>query len=133
MRYLLDSNVVIGLVRPERRKRLLARVLAHVPGDVVTSTIVAHELYFGAAKSARLEENRRELAVVLDRLEALPFTREDAEAAGEIRAALARAGLQIGPYDVLIAGQALARGLVLVTNNGRKFGRVEGLVVEDWL
>jgi tRNA(fMet)-specific endonuclease VapC len=42
------------------------------------------------------------------------------------------AGTPIGPHDVLIAGQALARGLVLVTHNTREFRRVPGLVVEDW-
>jgi len=60
------------------------------------------------------------------------FEREDARAAGAVRAALATAGAEIGPYDVLIAGQALARGAVLVTHNVREFGRVEGLRVEDW-
>ena len=94
---------------------------------------MAHELYFGAAWSARPEENRRQLAALLVDLEPLALTREDAEVAGEVRAALRRAGTLIGPYDMLIAGQALARGLVLVTNNGREFARVEELVVEDWL
>jgi len=51
---------------------------------------------------------------------------------GEIRAALAVAGTPIGPYDVLIAGQALARGLVLVTHNVGEFSRVGGLLIEDW-
>jgi tRNA(fMet)-specific endonuclease VapC len=58
--------------------------------------------------------------------------REDARAAGAVRAALATAGSGVGAYDVLIAGQALARGLTLVTHNTRAFGRVEGLRVEDW-
>jgi tRNA(fMet)-specific endonuclease VapC len=66
------------------------------------------------------------------RFEIVEFDQEDARRAGEIRAALAKAGAPIGPYDVLIAGQALARSLTLVTHNVREFGRVEGLVVEDW-
>ncbi len=41
-------------------------------------------------------------------------------------------GTPIGPYDVLIAGQALARGLVLVTHNVGEFSRVGGLLIEDW-
>ena len=57
---------------------------------------------------------------------------EDARVAGEIRAELARAGTPIGPYDILIAGQAKARGLTLVTNNTGEFRRVVGLKLDDW-
>ena len=67
----------------------------------------------------------RELAV-------LDFSAQDARAAGEIRIDLERRGKRIGEYDTLVAGQALARNLVLVTAHGRDFNRVKGLVVEDW-
>ena len=40
--------------------------------------------------------------------------------------------IHIGPYDILLAGQALARDLILVTNNIREFRRVKGLKLEDW-
>ena len=43
------------------------------------------------------------------------------------------AGPALGRYDVLIAGQAVARALTLVTHNLREFGRVPGLALEDWL
>ena len=62
----------------------------------------------------------------------LDFTANDAQAAGRIRAELKKAGTPIGAYDLLIAGQALARNLVLVTANTREFGRVHGLKFEDW-
>jgi tRNA(fMet)-specific endonuclease VapC len=64
--------------------------------------------------------------------ETVGFDREDARHAGEVRAALAAAGTPIGAYDVLIAGQARSRDLVLVTRNAREFDRVAGLRVEDW-
>jgi tRNA(fMet)-specific endonuclease VapC len=67
------------------------------------------------------------------RFEVLDFDREDARQAGEVRAQLALQGQPIGPYDILIAGQALARGLTLVTHNVGEFGRVGGLKIEDWL
>jgi len=63
--------------------------------------------------------------------EVVEFDREDARQAGELRAALAAAGTPIGPY-VLIAGQALARSLILVTHNTGEFQRVPGLRFEDW-
>ena len=89
-----------------------------------------HELWFGAYKSQRVEHN---LGVV-DRLrfEVLPFDVDDARHAGDIRAALAARGTPIGAYDVLIAGQAKARQLTLVSNNVREFARVPDLKVIDW-
>ena len=38
----------------------------------------------------------------------------------------------IGPYDVLLAGQAKASGLRLVTHNTGEFARVAGLMLDDW-
>lgn len=131
--YLLDTNVLIALLHPERRKLVLPRLLTYRPGEVVTSAIAAHELSFGAAKSARPEENGRRLDLLFRDLEPLAFGPDDAAAAGAIRATLRASGTPIGPYDVLIAGQAKARGLTLVTNNLREFARVEGLALVDWL
>ena len=73
----------------------------------------------------------------MSRLDALrfpvvEFDRDDARRAGLIRAELANRGTPIGPYDVLIAGQALNRGLILITRNVREFSRVSGLQIEDW-
>ena len=133
MRYLLDTNILIGLLDPKRCDLILPHLVAHRSGEVVTSAIAAHELYFGAAQSARPQENRRRFDLLFSDLEPLPFASEDAAAAGEIRAGLKALGMPIGPYDVLIAGQARARGLTLVTNNAREFARVEGLAVIDWL
>jgi tRNA(fMet)-specific endonuclease VapC len=62
----------------------------------------------------------------------LEFDRDDARQAGEVRAYLALKGTPIGPYDVLIAGQAKARKLTLVTHHTTAFQRVPGLKVEDW-
>jgi len=42
------------------------------------------------------------------------------------------AGRPIGAYDLLIAGQALRHRVTLVTANAKEFGRVNGLVWEDW-
>lgn len=62
----------------------------------------------------------------------LEFDKEDARQAGEIRALLASRATPIGPYDVLIAGQAKARNLTLITHNTDEFGRVPGLRFDDW-
>jgi tRNA(fMet)-specific endonuclease VapC len=126
--YLLDSNAVIALI--EGRPSILARARFRPTSELIISTIVMHELYFGAYRGNRTNKTLD----ILDQLqfEILDFTDDDARRAGEVRALLAERGTRIGPYDVLIAGQALARGLTLVTHNLREFQRVEGLAVEDW-
>jgi tRNA(fMet)-specific endonuclease VapC len=129
MQFLLDTHAMIGLLKGTPG-RLLEVLRGHAPADVGISSLVVHELYYGAYKSVRREQNLLLLESL--RFEVLPFDREDAIAAGEVRAALALAGTPIGPYDVLIAGQALCRQLTLVTSNLGEFRRVAGLSVEDW-
>ena len=129
MRYLLDANVVIALLKdttsPTARRARRERV-----DDIAISAIVSHELFYGAFKSRRRMQN----VAVIDALQfiVLEFDKEDARQAGEIRALLASEGTPIGPYDVLIAGQAVARDMILVTQNTREFERVPGLRFEDW-
>jgi tRNA(fMet)-specific endonuclease VapC len=131
MVWLLDTNAVIALVT-RRSEALRRRVEAVEPGRLATSSIVAHELYFGAYRSRKIEFNLETLRLLFTDIVILDLDREDARTAGEIRATLTRHGTPIGPYDVLIAGQAKARGLTLVTNNLSEFRRVDGLKLEDW-
>lgn len=129
MRYLLDANAVIAMLN-DPAGPMLRRLRGLVPSDVGVSAVVMHELYFGAFKSRRRDHN---LALVdALRFEVLPLDTEDARHGGEIRAWLAAHGTPIGAYDILIAGQARARGLTLVTRNLREFERVPGLSMENW-
>lgn len=129
MRYLLDSNAVIAILN-DGGSRPAIRLRREAPEDVAISSIVMHELFYGAFKSRRAAHN----VGIVDalRFTVLDFDMADARRAGEVRALLATHGSPIGPYDVLIAGQALARGLILITHNMREFGRVSGLQIEDW-
>nr|WP_261378749.1 PIN domain-containing protein [Cupriavidus gilardii] len=92
--------------------------------------MVAHELFYGAYKGQRTAENLARVEAL--QFEVLDFDREDARQAGELRAMLAAAGTPIGPYDVLIAGEAIARKLTLITRNVRQFQHVPTITVEDW-
>jgi tRNA(fMet)-specific endonuclease VapC len=129
MRYLLDANVVIALLN-DTTSETAQRARRGKPGDMAVSAIVAHELFYGAFKSQRADRN----VALVDalRFAVLEFDKEDARQAGQVRALLARKGTPIGPYDVLIAGQAVARDLTLVTHNTEEFRRVPGLRIEDW-
>jgi tRNA(fMet)-specific endonuclease VapC len=129
MKYLLDTNVVVALLKDSKSKTA-RRVRRQKPGDIGISTVVLHELYYGAHKSQRVALNVA--AVNAMRFSVVDFDEEDARNAGEIRALLASRGTPIGPYDVLIAGQARARRLTLVTRNTAEFARVPDLRIEDW-
>jgi tRNA(fMet)-specific endonuclease VapC len=128
VRFLLDTNAVIAIMKG--RPGMLAAIRQHHPSDFGLPVIVMHELQYGAHKGGRVAESLRRISEL--RFEVLTFDKEDAEASGEVRALLASTGQTIGPFDVLIAGQALARGLILITHNTREFARVPGLLVEDW-
>ena len=130
LRYMLDTNLCIRVLR-DRPATLRERFNREADGLCI-STIVLTELLHGAAKSARPEQNRLEIERFGARLEVLPFDQEAAGHAGEIRAKLERQGQSIGGYDVLIAGHARSRGLIVVTGNLGEFNRVEGLRCEDW-
>lgn len=131
MRFLFDTNAVISLLG-QRSEALIDRVLHCSEGDIGLPTIVSHELYFGAYKSQKVSFNLETIRLLIKDFVLLPFDDEDARQAGEIRADLKKQGTPIGPYDVLIAGQAKARNLVLISNNVREFERVPDLQLEDW-
>ena len=128
MRYLLDTNIFIAWMS-DGKPEVTARFAKHV-GEYGISSVVLFELYFGAFNSGRVQENLNLLAGL--QFPVLDFDEADARAAGQIRAHLKKIGKPIGSYDALIAGQALARGLIMVTNNISEFSRVPGLMVEDW-
>jgi len=99
--------------------------------EVGISVITEAELRFGVA---RLPQATRLAAVVeefLLRVEVLPWTSEAARRHAHLRAALEQHGEPMGNLDLMIAAQALAEGLILVSND-RVFRRVKGLKVEDW-
>ena len=129
MRYLLDANAVIAMLN-DPHGRVAQHARRERPADVGVSAIIIHELYSGAYCSARAAQNVTRVDVL--RFSVLPFEKEDARSAGQVRAHLRAKGTPIGPYDVLIAGQAIARKLTLITHNRREFIRVPGLVIEDW-
>jgi tRNA(fMet)-specific endonuclease VapC len=129
MRYLLDANAIIALLN-DTTSPIARRVRRHAPRDFGLSAVVIHELYYGAFKSQRVEQNVARVDAL--QFSVLEFDEDDARQAGQIRAQLASKGTPIGPYDVLIAGQARARELTLVTHNTSEFQRVPGLKVEDW-
>jgi len=129
-----DTNAVIAVLNSRAspvRGRLVTALNQRLA--LAISSIALFELRYGAAKSADPERNVQRIADFLaGDITVLPFEPADAEEAGDIRAALERAGAPIGPFDLLIAAQARRRAALLVTANAREFTRVPRLLTEDW-
>lgn len=131
MTWLLDTCALSDFARGERGT--LARLKAQPPSALAVSAITAMEVEYGLARlPARSTTIGPVMRALLGAVAVLPLSLEDSRAAASLRAALEKKGRPIGAYDVLIAGSALARGLVLVTSNVRVFERVSGLRVENW-
>ena len=130
MKYLLDTDTCIYALKQD--ETVLARLLAADRQDVAVSVISEGELRTGAAKSSSPVKTLHRIENFLRPLTLVDFTSDDAIAYAGIRAKLERSGTPIGPLDTLIAAQAIARRLTLVSNNEREFRRVAGLQVENW-
>jgi tRNA(fMet)-specific endonuclease VapC len=130
VRYLLDTNTASYIIKgnfPRVRERLLKVPMAEVGISVVTET----ELRFGVARRPEATSLKKVVEEFLLRVESLAW---DSEAAGEyarIRALLEKDGSPMRNLDLMIAAQAVAAGVVLVTRD-HVFRRVKGLRVEDW-
>lgn len=132
MSVLLDTNICIACLN--RSSILVQESLERLrPEEVFVSAISIAELRFGAQKSQRQKENHRVLDIFTDTINVIEFDELSATTYGAIRMTLEAAGTPIGPLDTLIAAQALAHNLILVTNNTREFQRVPGLKIENWL
>lgn len=132
--YLLDTNVLSRLVRGVDRG-VSDKVTAHVE-DCILSSIAWYELEYGVARSPQVGKSRTRLELLRTLFPFLhPFGAEEAAEAALVRAWLENLkpnAQPIGPYDVLLAGHALALGAVFVTHNVREFSRVPRLALEDW-
>lgn len=131
MKYMLDTNVIIHLIR-NKSEKLKTRLRNEQISDICISSITYAELEYGVEKSSNKTRNRIALLNVMSGIRVLPFEERSGIDYGLIRAELEKSGTPIGPNDMLIAAQARSGNLTLVTNNTREFSRVKGLTVEDW-
>lgn len=131
MRYLLDTNVWVDYLN-QRYPNVTARIRSADPEELGLSTVVLAELRYGAEKSQRPARNHERIDILVQEVPCVDFDQPAAAAFGRLRTTLEAAGNPIGPYDTMIAAQALSRGLVLVTDNFAEFGRVGGLPIENW-
>ncbi len=132
MTYMLDTNICIYAIR-NRPKQVFAKIRENLFRGLCISAITLAELEHGVEKSLFPERNRAALLQFLSILDVLPFDDDAAVEYGRICADLQPKGTPIGTMDMLIAGHARAKNLVLVTNNTREFECAENLRLENWV
>jgi tRNA(fMet)-specific endonuclease VapC len=128
--YVLDTNTLIYFFKG------IGNVSNHLfdvpPKDIGIPSIVLFELEVGIAKSSSPQERQTQLKNFASIVSLLPFGFSEAGISASIRANLEQQGNSIGPYDVLIAGTAIANKGILVTHNTSEFSRIQGLRLVDW-
>jgi tRNA(fMet)-specific endonuclease VapC len=128
--YLLDSNILIYWLKGQGN--VAQHLQAKSPLQIKVPAPALFELEYGTAKSHRPQLQRNFIDTVVLKLDILPLDYPSAKAAGLLRSALEGKGNLIGPYDLLIAGIAIAHNLTVITRNTREFACVPGLQVENW-
>ncbi|MEW6711773.1 MAG: type II toxin-antitoxin system VapC family toxin [Candidatus Riflebacteria bacterium] len=131
-KYLLDTNILSELIK--QPQGYAAQKIASLKNadSCCTSVIVACELRYGACKkgshtlSAKVDQ-------LLETIVILPLGQEVELHYARLRVALERTGTPIGSNDLLIASQASALGLTIITGNVKEFARIPDLAVENWL
>ena len=129
--FLLDTNICIYTINKNPQK-ILKKIKSLSPFEIKISSVTVAEMEYGASKSLYREKNRSALKRFLSSFEVINFDTVDAEIYGIIRAGLERKGIIIGSYDLQLAAQALRWDCIFVTNNIRKFIRINGLKLENW-
>ncbi|MBO4576418.1 MAG: type II toxin-antitoxin system VapC family toxin [Neisseriaceae bacterium] len=131
LKYLLDTNIAIYVIK--RRPIEILSTFNRNAGKMAVSTITEAELYYGAEKSQRPQENALVIEEFLSHLLVLPYDSKAAQHFGSIKADLSKKGSIIGENDLHIAAHARSCGLILVSNNVREFQRVPNLMLENWI
>ena len=129
--YILDTNTLIYFFNGVGN--VADNLLAVSPKDIGIPAVVLYELEYGISKSTSPKKRTKQLEELCALVEVLAFGNEEAKISATVRASLEKKGTPIGPYDVMIAGTAISRQGILVTNNTKEFRRVPKLKIIDWL
>ena len=133
--FLLDTDILSNLMKRSPSTALIAKLASVPPEQQFTSSITLGKLIFGAHRlgprsTVLLGQVETRL---IPNLPILPFDAVAARRYGEVRALLEGQGTSLGDADLRIAAIAMVRNLTIVTANTRRFQRVPGLPVENWL
>jgi tRNA(fMet)-specific endonuclease VapC len=140
MKYLLDTDHLSILQRQtgDAYRNLAQRMAQHSPSDFAISIVTFHEqmlgshAYINRARSLnQVTKGYEIMARIVSDFRLIPVLPFDANAAVAY-ADLKTQRTQLAKMDARIAAIALSRDLTVLTRNDRDFGKVAGLVIEDW-
>ena len=132
IRYVLDTDICI-YINNNHPENVVKRMRQIQMFEIGISSVTVFELIHGALKSQKVEHNLNQINQMREMISVLEFDPNAAEHAAKIRRELEIQGTPIGPFDILIAGQALSLNAILVTNNTREFSRITNLKLENWV
>lgn len=128
--YMFDTNMCLYLIKRQPAS-VVQRFETMRAGDVVMSAITYAELEYGVTVSRDKERDRAALKMFSQLVPVIPFDAAAGEAYGPVR--LATKEKKSDAHDKLIAAQAIAMNVTLVTNNERDFRAYPGVRIENWL
>jgi tRNA(fMet)-specific endonuclease VapC len=132
MEFMFDTNICIYIIK-QKPSNVIERFQQMEISQICISSITLSELFYGASKSSRPEQNQIALSQFVAPLEILSYDDDAARFYGSLRAHLERQGTPIGSLDMLIAAHALSVACTLVTNNEKEFNRVPDLKIDNWI
>ena len=127
----LDTDLLIAILRGKQEAYSIVTEIDEET-KAATTAINTFEIFFGAHKSSMKNENIKEAAKSLDRLEVIPLDLPSSRKAAEISAKLAEKGEPIDYRDAMIAAIAIENDLTLVTRNKSHFKRIKNLKLGTW-
>lgn len=130
MNWLLDTDICIYWLKGNQKIELRAMQVGL--DNLRVSFITISELYYGAFKSQRIQENLALVEILEERLTVIESDSGICSNFGKLKAHLEREGTIIDDADLFIAACALAMDSVLVTNNEEHFSRIKDLKAENW-
>lgn len=126
-RYLLDTNIVIALLNGDLA---VQRALTEAP-EAFLSIFTLGELFYGAYKSVRIDQNLARLEDLATATAVLEVDPETARQYGLVKTRLLKRGKPIPENDIWNAALARQYGLTLVTRDGH-FREIDDLWREAW-
>lgn len=124
----LDTSFVVDIFRAQNGAGVLYGDLEHKERVLSVTPVTVMELWSGALRSSRTEEEREKIGRLLSRVPCIPFDSQTAELAGKTEALLSKEGVKMSVEDLMIAATALRHGETLVTRD-RDFTKIPGLRV----
>jgi len=126
--YLLDTNAVVARLNGDNE---IIRFIEENADEILFTSIVLGELYYGAEKSQRVEENIQKIDNLIRGRIVLNNDTQTARLYGRIHQQLRAKGRPIPQNDIWIAATAIQHDLILLTRD-QHFNEIDALSTQNW-